>query len=55
MAVTNRIDCNTGGGGGGEVFARGLARVFLCCCTQGPWCPGCGVKDSLLLALKQQR
>ncbi len=31
--------------GGGEVVARGLARVFCCCCTQGPWCPGAGVKD----------
>ncbi|KAI2667867.1 hypothetical protein H4Q32_004464 [Labeo rohita] len=31
--------------GGGEVLGRGLARVFRCCCTQGPWCPGAGVKD----------
>ncbi len=35
----------TGGGGGGQVVARGLARAFRCCCTQGPWCPGAGVKD----------
>ncbi len=35
----------TGGGGGGEDVSRGLARVFHCCCTQGPWFPGAGVKD----------
>ncbi len=34
-----------GGGGGGDVVARGLARVFRCCCTQGLWCPSAGVKD----------
>ncbi len=33
------------GGGGGEVLTRGLARVFRCWCTQGPWCPGARAKD----------
>ncbi len=28
----------TGSGGGGDDVARGLARVFRCCRTQGPWC-----------------
>ncbi len=35
----------TGDGGAGEVVARGLARVFRCCCTKGLWFPGAGVKD----------
>ncbi len=35
----------TGSAGGGDDVARGLARVFRCCRTQGPWCPGAGVKD----------
>ncbi len=37
----------TGGDGGGDAVARVLAHVFRCCCTQGPWCPGAGVKDNL--------
>ncbi len=36
----------TRGGGGGEVLARGLAHVFRCWCTRGPWCPGVGVKEA---------
>ncbi len=34
----------SGGGGEGEVVARGLDCVFRCC-TQGPWFLGAGVKD----------
>ena len=36
----------TGGGGGGEVLARVLARVFRCCCIQAPWYPGAGVNET---------
>ncbi|KAK3522785.1 hypothetical protein QTP86_034653 [Hemibagrus guttatus] len=36
----------TGGGGGGEVLARGLARVFRCCCIQAAWYPGAGVNET---------
>ncbi|KAK3516282.1 hypothetical protein QTP70_008650 [Hemibagrus guttatus] len=36
----------TGGGGGGEVLARGLARVFRCCCIQAAWYPGAGVNEN---------
>ncbi|KAK3523839.1 hypothetical protein QTP70_010451 [Hemibagrus guttatus] len=35
-----------GGGGGGEVLARGLARVFRCCCIQAVWYPGAGVNET---------
>ncbi len=35
-----------GGSGGGEVVIRGLVRVFRCWCTQGPSCPGSGVKEA---------
>ncbi|KAK3548865.1 hypothetical protein QTP70_021277 [Hemibagrus guttatus] len=36
----------TGGGGGGEVLARGLARVFRGCCIQAAWYPGAGVNET---------
>ncbi|XP_053362878.1 uncharacterized protein LOC128532794 [Clarias gariepinus] len=36
----------SGGGGGGEVLARGMARVFRCCSIQASWYPGTGVKEN---------
>ncbi|KAK3517926.1 hypothetical protein QTP70_027537, partial [Hemibagrus guttatus] len=36
----------TGGGGGGEVLARGLACIFRCCCIQAAWYPGAGVNET---------
>ncbi len=45
-AMRFRVEISkTGGGGGGEVVAQGLARVFCCFCTQGPWCPGASVEE----------
>ncbi|XP_016428707.1 tripartite motif-containing protein 16-like [Sinocyclocheilus rhinocerous] len=36
----------TRGNEGGEVLAWGLAHVFHCWYTQGPWCPSAGMKKT---------
>ncbi len=44
MCQTMRLREEISNTGGGGVIVRSLDR-FFCCCTQGPWFPGAGMKD----------